>query len=405
MLRAYVTLFVKITGVFFAAQVALASPEDVVINEVYYNAVGGDTGFEWVELENRGDQPIDLSSWSLDDKDGGSKPYIFPEQTYLPPKSLLVIDREESKIALNNTVDHVRLLTPLGEIYVDIEYAGVKEGKSLIVIDNGFQVANMQSPGSKTVYNGYKKEAEHEEALTLNTVSMVPHGTPITLEGIITAPPNLFAKRYFYVQLLNEQGDVLPADIQVYMQKADFPKLLIHDVVALSGTISLTGSEPRILIPSPESIYKQNKNVDFVPKSFSITDTNDTIIGSLISIEGEVVEKSGKSIYIFGENDEMRVYIQPNTDIDTKKVILGNTVQITGILSKIKTGYRLLPRSQEDIEIPIIAGLTSKIDNPENKIKERDSLVRYLIVTLVFLIVFFWYVTFSLKKRLNKHTM
>ena len=44
--RAYVTLFVGIWGVFFGAQIAFANPEEIIINEVFYDAKGGDTGFE-----------------------------------------------------------------------------------------------------------------------------------------------------------------------------------------------------------------------------------------------------------------------------------------------------------------------------------------------------------------------
>lgn len=39
-----------------------AEPEDVVINEVYYQ---GDAKSDWIELRNSGSQPIDISEWFL----------------------------------------------------------------------------------------------------------------------------------------------------------------------------------------------------------------------------------------------------------------------------------------------------------------------------------------------------
>ncbi len=45
------------------ADIVLAS--DVIITEVLYDVSGGDDGYEWVELYNRGSNPIDLSTWSV----------------------------------------------------------------------------------------------------------------------------------------------------------------------------------------------------------------------------------------------------------------------------------------------------------------------------------------------------
>ena len=38
---------------------------DVILSEVFYDAVGSDNGLEWVELYNNGSASVDLSSYSL----------------------------------------------------------------------------------------------------------------------------------------------------------------------------------------------------------------------------------------------------------------------------------------------------------------------------------------------------
>lgn len=374
----------------------------LAITEILPNPDGIDTEGEWIEIVNKGDQLIELFNWSLDDKDGGSKPYTFPIESRLAPRSFLVIDREESKIALNNTVDHVRLITPYGKIYSDYAYTGVKEGKSLVVVDNELVISESLTPGS----NHLTKASTATATIPLqDNASTVPHGTPATFEGVVTATPSLFAKRYFYIQLLDEQRENLPDGMQIYMQSADFPELSIGDVVALSGTISLTGDEPKLLIADKESIYKQSEILDVYPVDKPIHELADNDLGSLILIEGEVVDKSGKSLYVLGERDEVRIYIQPNTNIQIDSSILGSFVQITGILSKTKSGYRILPRSQIDIEVPQVAGLISESSTISDELNNRDSLVNYLIATVVALVILLFIVTLSLKKRLNLHTI
>jgi hypothetical protein len=45
---------------------------DILITEIMYNASGPDTGFEWVEIYNSGDAPVDLTGWKLSDEDSNA---------------------------------------------------------------------------------------------------------------------------------------------------------------------------------------------------------------------------------------------------------------------------------------------------------------------------------------------
>ncbi len=72
---------------------------------------------EWVELFNPGDAQLELRGWQLDDvADGGSSPHVLSEGTVIAPRGYLVIFRRESKIALNNGGDSIRLLRPGGAV-------------------------------------------------------------------------------------------------------------------------------------------------------------------------------------------------------------------------------------------------------------------------------------------------
>ncbi|MDB4978986.1 MAG: hypothetical protein JWM56_1172, partial [Candidatus Peribacteria bacterium] len=66
---------------------------------------------EWIELQNKTEQPLNLCGWALDDEDGGSKAFALEEVT-IAPHEYVFLPRSQTKIALNDSGDMVRLLAP-----------------------------------------------------------------------------------------------------------------------------------------------------------------------------------------------------------------------------------------------------------------------------------------------------
>lgn len=105
----------------------------VVINEVFYNSEGNDTGNEWLELYNNGDTEIDLSGWLIE-KAGKQfiQIYTFPD-FFIRSRSYLVIGESEvesahifTSLAFGNGGSHtdgIRLRDKDGEIIDTILYS------------------------------------------------------------------------------------------------------------------------------------------------------------------------------------------------------------------------------------------------------------------------------------------
>ena len=126
---------------------------DLIISEFIPNPEGSDD-HEWIELYNNSNQDINLLGWQVDDQDGGSKPYIIQEELIILANSFLLIPREQSKITLNNSEDSVRLLTPLGEVWQEIEYQGIKEGQSQAwdFLNQEWFVSDTQTPAETNIF-------------------------------------------------------------------------------------------------------------------------------------------------------------------------------------------------------------------------------------------------------------
>lgn len=101
----------------------------LTINEFMPDPEGTDSEEEWIEIKNPTDQEVSLDGWELDDSDGGSKSFSLKDKK-IPAKGFLVVKSKETKIALNNTVDQVRLMAPNGQFTDIVSYSDTKTGES-----------------------------------------------------------------------------------------------------------------------------------------------------------------------------------------------------------------------------------------------------------------------------------
>ncbi len=86
----------------------------------------------------------------LDDKtNGGAKPYIFAEDTFVEPKSFLVVPRNKSKIVLANAGGEVNLLWYDGKNLSKAVYGTAKEGRSYAFINGSWQWTEAPSAGKE----------------------------------------------------------------------------------------------------------------------------------------------------------------------------------------------------------------------------------------------------------------
>ncbi len=120
-------------SLFFPTPVPTWIPGKVVINEVlirphydWEGKEGPSLDDEFIELYNIGPHGVDLGGFMLDDiADSGSKPYTLPD-VRLPPGGFAVFFRSQTRIALNDTGDEVRLLSPGGRQLDSISYLKVR---------------------------------------------------------------------------------------------------------------------------------------------------------------------------------------------------------------------------------------------------------------------------------------
>ncbi len=136
-------------GIEHAGECVPQTVDQIVVSEFLPNPVGDDEE-EWIELQNLDNRAYALCGWSLDDVQGGSSAFVLNDYV-IPAEGFLLLPRSETKIALNNNVEEVRLFAPGQETPAQsVPYRNAEEGESYARQDDGsFAWTTLPTPSAK----------------------------------------------------------------------------------------------------------------------------------------------------------------------------------------------------------------------------------------------------------------
>ena len=142
----------------------------VYITSILPNPTGKDEEGEWIELQNRSSQRMYLCGWTLDDGPKGSTPFHL-DDWHLAPGGILHLNRPQTRLALNNEGDVVRLTNPTGDIISKVEYKNAPIG-SLFALDQGsFKWIKIQNPSSLE----HDTFSQHDRRERITITGALPH--------------------------------------------------------------------------------------------------------------------------------------------------------------------------------------------------------------------------------------
>lgn len=126
-------------------------PKGVFLNEILPSPKGADEDNEWIEIYNSNDFEIDLTDWTIKDKEGTITTYSFPKETKMSALGYLVIKRPETKVVLNNTSDGLFLSWPNKEVVDSLTYEKANVNESYNRINNNWEWNQSSTPGAKNI--------------------------------------------------------------------------------------------------------------------------------------------------------------------------------------------------------------------------------------------------------------
>ncbi|MBU0661282.1 lamin tail domain-containing protein [Patescibacteria group bacterium] len=361
---------------------------DIFITEYVSDPEGSDTQ-EFIELYNPTPNDISLAGFYLDDMEGGSRPYKFIENTVIPAESYLVFDREDTKIALNNTVDAVRILDEQKQVIQEVHYEDTQEAVSAILFEGEWKRSLVQTPGAENIWvpaiiQSEKKTIQKKQATALiyTTLDVVRHediGDRVSVRGIVSVLPGVLGGQFFYIVAPNGENS---GGIQVYMYSKDFPAFSVGDRVEIQGELSEAYGEVRIKTKEQGDIQKIDHPGDPEVVLADIADIGELLEGQLVRISGEVTEVKSSYLYVDDGTEEIKVYMKRGAGIDLAGITEGDLVNISGIVSEKKGVFQLLPRGNFDVVKTGVAKTIIQDKQIESEAqKDKEVAEKYLTAT------------------------
>lgn len=127
-------------------------PSGIVINELLPSPEGSDAEEEWIELYNQNTFPVSLSGWKLEDSIGQINTFTFSENYQIAANGYLVLNRQTTKIVLNNDEDGLKLIQPDEIIADQVAFKNALRGQSYNrTKDNDWLCTSILTPGIENI--------------------------------------------------------------------------------------------------------------------------------------------------------------------------------------------------------------------------------------------------------------
>jgi len=175
----------------------------------------------------------------------------------------------------------------------------------------------------------------------LDKMSETSAGDKVKVSGTVAVLPNVFGTQYFYIAS-NSNG------VQIYMNSRRFPALKIGDVIEVNGEISEPYGEKRVKVKNTTDIKIVGHQDDVVPAEFTTMDLSESV-GAFVKVKGEVTDIKSSYLYVDDGDGEIKVAFKRGANITKGSLLIGDLVEISGVVGQTSSGLQLLPRSQKDI--------------------------------------------------------
>lgn len=350
-------------------ETCLSINKEIIINEILPNPEGSDDQ-EWIELYNPNNQDINLQNWIINDLTSS-----FVLNTLIKSKDYLLIERSESKIALNNSNEKLQLFDCQNNLIDELSYSKSFEEQSYSYneINKEYFWTENLTPKKKNIISIDEEDVFSTNlALTENIteseikfieigeISNLEKNKEILINGIVTALPNEIYKNTIHICYYDSNYELSDPNecIAIYFNK-EWPLLNYGDLIQIQGKINHLKNYSQIRVNIPDDITIIKQKIPFSPTEYYIEEINEEIINSLISINGKISKLNKKSFYITDDKDELKIKIN-NDQIKLNNFSKDDFITAQGLLSKYGDDLILIPRNQNDL---------IKIDNLENEEK------------------------------------
>lgn len=374
-------------------------PSNLFINELLPNPSGDENTDEFIEIYNGNSSIVDLSEWKI--KDGST---TFKISGTIGANSFLAVYKNASKISLNNSGDEVFLINPKGEHVHKSAYSETaKEDYAYAREDNGsFSWTSSLTPNKRNIFTAKEaiddenentndetplnEEEDPEEneikSFSIKETKDQENNSLIKTSGVVTVPLDVFSDNYIFIQDEN-------SGIKVYSSYDQLDGLKTGDEIEFNGKISETKSETKINLLKDSKVETVSTKNDILAKEINTDGIIEENHGIVVSLSGNISKQSGNTFYLKDDFGEAKASILEKTSIKKPKMKKDEQVKIVGIIDKTSSGFRILPRFQDDLKTSVNQASAGKNSQKLVEIPKAGSDIWLIIGTTLGAIVGF----------------
>ncbi len=261
----------------------------IILSEILPNPKGKDRGQEWVEIENRGEQAVDLRGWKISD---GKKEHLFEKSRVVPASGFLVLKNNELGLRFKNSRGQLALLNPLEQKISELVWEEkISDGIALAAFGERRELTKTTTPtpGAPNILT-QKNSAENPHRPALSELEDLPRGDWVQLAGWVAIVPDAVQKNALWLT---------DGQLQVRLAGRNFPQLKFGDRVQVLGKISRprqTGTQ--ISISGKHAVLRKINGETQMPVLPAQKLAAETVLraNTIYEIEQEVIEQKRHSV-------------------------------------------------------------------------------------------------------------
>ena len=190
-----------------------------------------------------------------------------------------------------------------------------------------------------------------EAIATIAAARQLPNQTPVTVEGVVTAGTGVFSSTTFYIQ------DPTAGIVVFVGNGGPSVDVAVGDSVRVSGVTGVNAQEIQIsggaamdveilgtgAIPAPETVT----STDVLAGEFQ----GELVVANALTIDSVGAPFSGGNfnVRVSDADSTFIVFFDADVGIVPDQVIVGETYNITGIMTRFNATLEIKPRSQADV--------------------------------------------------------
>lgn len=323
---------------------------------------------EWVELYYWGDAAANIGGWRLwrgplgpDGLPTGFF-YQFPPNTIIQPHSYPLIFRAESGLALPASRGSLHLVRPEGagwqvvDSFVWERFPGYDRSFSRYPDGVGPWFRIFVTPGRPnrpfpTPTPGLPPasspgpEASPSQIYPIQAAYQFPPETRITVEGVVTVPPDTFHPRVIIIQDTS-------AGLMVYLRRGQYPPLEEGQRVRVSGYLKDFRGQREIVLSSPKWLVRLGEGPAIKPLFLRTGLVTEAHMAQLLRVAGKVTQVTAEAVWLDDGSGPVRVEPPRRASWRLPFVEPGMTLSAIGVLSRVDDRLFIQLRRAEDISPP-----------------------------------------------------